>query len=133
VSGPLDTVTAYLAAFNSGDVEAMAAQFAPTGSILDGMAPHSWVGPEAARMWYADVLAESAHWGASDYHVTIGTPLHNSITRNTAYVVVPAVMSYYLDGRLRTQDGAHFTIALERKDGSWLIAAWAWTKGLPTW
>jgi hypothetical protein len=33
-------VRQYIDAFNTGDVDAMAAWFAPDGVILDGMAPH---------------------------------------------------------------------------------------------
>ena len=67
----------------------MAATFAVPGSILDGMAPHVWQGPTAAQDWYRDVLAEGAQHGASDYFVTLGKPLHNNITGDSAYVVVP--------------------------------------------
>ena len=50
-------------ALNRGDAGAMAAAFAPQGSILDGMAPHLWIGPMASR--YRGALAEGKRHGAS--------------------------------------------------------------------
>jgi hypothetical protein len=35
----------YIDAFNKGDAKRMAATFAVRGSILDGMTPHLWQGP----------------------------------------------------------------------------------------
>ncbi|MEU1208775.1 nuclear transport factor 2 family protein [Nocardia sp. NPDC005825] len=128
---PLHTVQTYLDAFNAADPVAMSAAFTPDGSILDGMAPHRWLGPTAAADWYRDVLAESAHLGASGYHVTIGDPLHDEVTGDAAYLVVPATMTFDLNGTRITQTGARFTVALRRLADGWRIAAWAWTKGSP--
>ena len=72
---PLDAVQAYLDAFNAGDAAAMSAAFAADASILDGMAPHLWLGPTAAADWSRDVLTEGAHLGASGYQVTLGEPV----------------------------------------------------------
>jgi ketosteroid isomerase-like protein len=126
---PLDAVQAYLDAFNAGDPAAMSAAFAADGSILDGMAPHLWLGPTAAADWYRDVLAEGEHLGASGYHVNIGEPLHNDTTGDAAYVVVPATMTFDLNGTTVTQTGATFTVALRRSADGWRVAAWAWAKG----
>ncbi|GAS89568.1 YybH family protein [Mycolicibacterium brisbanense] len=126
---PLDAVRAYLDAFNAGDPAAMSALFAPDGSILDGMAPHLWLGPTAAADWYRDVLTEGAHLGASGYEVTIGEPAHNTVTGDSAYVVVPATMTFDLGGTTITQTGATFTVALRRGADGWRVAAWAWAKG----
>jgi hypothetical protein len=107
----------------------MAATFADSAAILDGMAPHLWQGTNATRAWYSDVLAEGEQHGASGYFVTIGEPDHHDITGDSAYVVVPATMSFNLGGKQVTQTGAHFTVALRRITDGWRIAAWAWTKG----
>ena len=124
------TVRRYIEAFNrGGDADAMAAAFAPQSSILDGMAPHLWVGPTAGRDWYRDVLAEGTRHGASQYHVALDKPLHANVTGDAAYVVVPATMTFNLQGRQVTQTGAIFTVALRRLAEGWRIAAWAWAKG----
>jgi hypothetical protein len=128
---PLAAVRAYIDGFNQGDVEQMAAVFADSASILDGMAPHLWQGPAATREWYRDVLAEGELLGASGYFVTIGDPVHNDTTEGSAYVVVPATMTFTVRGNAVTQTGAFFTVALHQDGGQWRIAAWAWTKGRP--
>jgi ketosteroid isomerase-like protein len=123
-SDPMAAVRQYLNAFNKGDSEAMAAIFSVDGSILDGMAPHLWLGPNASRDWYADVLVEGEHHGASGYCVTLGEPLHNNVTGDSAYVVVPATMTFQVKGRQVTQTGATFTVALRELADGWRIAAW---------
>jgi ketosteroid isomerase-like protein len=126
---PLAAVQQYIDAFNNADAGRMAATFADTGSILDGMAPHLWQGPTAAQDWYNDVLVEGEQHGASGYFVTLGEPVHDNITGDSAYVVVPATMTFEVKGNQVTQTGAFFTTALRRTADGWRIAAWAWTKG----
>jgi ketosteroid isomerase-like protein len=129
---PIAAVRQYINGFNKGDAEAMAGSFADPGSILDGMAPHVWHGPTAAQDWYRDVLIEGKHRGASDYFVTVGEPLHNNVTGDSAYIVLPATMTFKLGGKQVTQSGAIFTVALRKLADGWRIAAWAWAKGTPS-
>ena len=126
---PVAAVQRYLDAFNSGDAAEMAACFASNGVILDGMAPHLWVGPTAASDWYRDVLIEGEHLGAGSYHVTSGEPMHNAVTGDSAYVVLPMTMTFDFRGQKVTQTDARFNVALAREGGEWRIAAWAWSKG----
>src|SRR5262245_33202905 len=126
---PMAAVHQYIDAFNRGDAEQMAAMFSAPASILDGMAPHLWVGTTAAQDWYRDVLIEGKEHGASNYHVTLGEPLQNKITGDAAYVVAPATMSFEVHGKKVTQTGAAFTVALRKLSEGWRIAAWAWMKG----
>ncbi len=126
---PLQAVQAYLAAFNAGDPQGMSDASIPEATILDGMAPHVWLGPTAAVDWYRDVLTEGEHLGASGYQVSIGAPEHNDIAGDAAYVVVPATMTFDLNGTKIVQTGAKFTVALRRLDDGWRVAAWAWAKG----
>jgi hypothetical protein len=115
---PLAAVHQYINAFNKGDGEAMAATFVAQGSILDGMAPHVWQGPTATQDWYRDVLVEGEEHGASGYLVTLGEPLHNNVTGDSAYVVVPATMTFNAHGRQVTQSGAIFTAALRKTNSA---------------
>lgn len=126
---PLAAVQQYIDAFNKGDRAGMSAAFSAPASILDGMAPHLWVGPTAAQDWYRDVLIEGEQHGASEYFVTIGEPLHNNITGDSAYVVVPATMKFKVQSQEIMQTGAVFTVALRKLTDGWHIAAWAWAKG----
>jgi ketosteroid isomerase-like protein len=124
-------VRQYIDAFNKGDAKLMAETFAVPASILDGMAPHLWLGSTATQDWYRDVLIEGKQHGAADYFVTVGEPLHNNVTRDTAYVVVPATMTFKVGRKQVTQSDAVFTVALRKVAEGWRIAAWAWTKGTP--
>jgi hypothetical protein len=126
---PMAAVHQYIDDFNKGDGEAMSATFAVPGSILDGMAPHVWQGPTASQDWYRDVLIEGERHGASDYFVTLGEPLHNKITGDSAYVVVPATMTFKVHSQQVVQNGAVLTVALRKLTDEWRIAAWAWAKG----
>ena len=130
MTDPMAAVRQYVDAFNRGDAAVMATTFTG-GSILDGMAPHVWQGPTATQDWYRDVLIEGKQHGASDYFITLGEPLHNNVTGDSAYVVVPATMTFKLRGQEITQVGAVFTVALRRLAEGWRIAAWAWAKGIP--
>jgi ketosteroid isomerase-like protein len=124
---PMATVRNYIDAFNRGDANAMAAAFAPQSSILDGISPTLMA--RTSQDWYRDVLAEGKQHGASGYRVTLDEPRHANVTGDAAYVVVPATMTFDLQGRQVTQTGALFTVALRRLAEGWRIAAWAWAKG----
>jgi ketosteroid isomerase-like protein len=126
---PMSAVRQYIDAFNRSDVKTMAATFAVPGSILDGMAPHIWQGATAAQDWYRDVLLEGEQHGASGYVVTLGEPRHLNVTGDSAYVVVPASMTFKVHGKQVTQTGATFTVALRKLAEGWRIGAWAWAKG----
>ena len=130
MTDPMAAVRQYVDAFNRGDAAVMASTFTG-GSILDGMAPHVWQGPTATQDWYRDVLIEGKQHAASDYFITLGEPLHNNVTSDSAYVVVPATMTFKLRGEQVTQSGAVFTVALRKLAEGWRIAAWAWAKGIP--
>ncbi len=75
------------------------------------------------------MLTEGELHGASGYFVTLAEPVHNNVTSDSAYVVVPATMTFTVKGTQVTQTGAFFTVALRKQTDGWRIAAWAWTKG----
>lgn len=126
---PLAAVQTYIAAFNDGDEIAMSSVLAPDGVTVDGMAPHVWLGPSAAKDWYRDVLVEAGHHGTSGYAIMLDEPVHHDIKGDTAYLVIPATMRFSANGAQVTQTGARFTVALRRLTPGWRITAWAWTKG----
>ena|SRR6476469_1965815 len=126
---PMMAVREYIKAFNAGDPEAMTATCADPMQILDGMSPHVWQGATASDDWYRDVLTEGEHLGASGYHIVLEDPRHVDTTDDSAYVVVPATMTFDLKGQQITQTGAVFTVALRKVSAEWRLAAWAWAKG----
>jgi hypothetical protein len=77
------------------------------------------------------VLIEGEEHGASGYFVSVGEPLHNNITGDSAYLVLPATMTFDVKGTKVTQSGAVFTFGLRKVTEGWRVAAWAWAKGTP--
>jgi ketosteroid isomerase-like protein len=126
---PMAAVRQYVDAFNNGDAKAMTAACADPMQILDGMSPHVWQGPTAAEDWWRDVLTEGEHLGASGYHITLDEPRHVDFKGDYGYVVVPAAMTFDLQGKQVTQTGSVYTVALRKVGGSWRLTAWAWAKG----
>lgn len=114
---------------NNADVDEMAAASADPMQILDGMAPHVWQGPTAARDWYADALAEGEHLGLTGYHIGLGDPRHVDISGDHAYSVVPATFDCQHRDKPVHQTGAVFTAALSRAETEWRLTAWARTRG----
>ncbi|MFE3989456.1 nuclear transport factor 2 family protein [Nocardia tengchongensis] len=128
-SDPMAVVRQYVDAFNNGDEKAMAAVCADPMQILDGTSPHVWQGPTAAEDWWRAALAEGEHVGASGYRIDLDEPRHVDATVDFAYVVVPCIFSYNLQGEQVTQTGAVFTAALGKVGTDWRLTAWAWAKG----
>ena len=126
---PFETVQLYIAAFNHGDADAMASCWSVPSSILDGMAPHVWIGATAPRDWYRDVLIEGEHHGATHYKLTFGDVRRNDIVGECAYFVISATLTFDLKGQPMTTPGL-FTVVLHKIDNSWLIRSWAWAKGI---
>ena len=52
-----------------------------------------------------------------------------NVNADSAYVVVPATMTFKLRRQQVKQTGAVFTVALRKLPEGWRIAAWAWAKG----
>ena len=125
----MGAVLHYVEAFNNSDSAGMAAICADPMQILDGMSPHVWQGPTAAEEWWRAVLAEGEHVGASGYRISLGEPRHVNVTGDTAYVVVPATMTFNIQGKQVTQTGSLFTVALRKLGTEWRLTAWAWAKG----
>ena len=71
----------------------------------------------------------SEHVGASGYHITLGEPRHLDVIGDNAYVVVPATMTFNIQGKQVTQTGSIFTVALRKLGTEWRMTAWAWAKG----
>jgi len=128
-TGPVGIVRHYIDCFNKGDIEGMAATCADPMSILDGMPPHVWHGPVASQDWYRDVLITGEREGASEYVVDLGEPSHVIVTGDSAYVAVPATMSFTVHGKQVRQSGSVFTVALRKFEAGWRLTAWAWAKG----
>jgi hypothetical protein len=67
--------------------------------------------------------------GAEGYRIALGIPSPIDVVDDSAYVVVPASMTFKAHNRQVTQSGATYTVALRRGSQGWRIRAWAWAKG----
>jgi ketosteroid isomerase-like protein len=123
VSAP---ITAFLAAFDKGDLKTAAAQTTGSMTIIDEVAPYSWTGPNALTGWASDLIGGDAKAGLSGESVAISAPSRIETSGDSAYVVVPAVYSFK-DHGAPMREGAQMTFALRKDAGGWKIAAWTWT------
>ena len=115
-------------ALNHGDAQSATAACASDMSILDSIPPYEWHGPGACTAWLGAFAADAAANGLSEIQVTLGTPRHVDLHGDHAYVVVPADLSYKLNGKATKEPGNTFTIALEKGASGWQISAWSWSK-----
>ena len=66
---------------------------------------------------------------ASVYQITLGEPRHVDVIGDSAYVVVPATMTFNIQAKQVTQTGSIFTVALRKLGTEWRLTAWAGAKG----
>jgi hypothetical protein len=119
-------VTAFVAAFDKGDMKTAAAQTAGSMTIIDEVAPYSWTGASALTGWAGDLIGGDAKAGITGESVAISAPSRIETSGETAYVVVPAVYSFK-DRGAPMSEPAQMTFALHKDAGGWKIAAWTWT------
>jgi ketosteroid isomerase-like protein len=119
-------ITAFVAAFDKGDMKTAAAQTADSLTIIDEVAPYSWTGPNALSGWAGALIGGDAKAGISGESVAISPPSRIEADGEDAYVVVPAVYSFKNHGE-PMREAAQMTFALHRGAAGWKIAAWTWT------
>jgi hypothetical protein len=129
----LTPITAFMTAFNKGDVAGAAATHAAVADlvIVDEVAPYVWHGPKAFHAWVADLGAEDAKRGIADQKVTIGAPTRVEVSGADAYVIVPATYTFTEKGAAM-RAASQMTFTLKKGTGGWLIHGWTWTGPKPT-
>lgn len=129
---PTAPIDAFLAAFNKGDIAAIAAT--QNGSdlvIIDEVPPHMWQGPRAVKAWLASLGAYDKARGRSDGAVTCSKPQVLNVAGDRGYAVVPAVYSFKEKGK-PMREVATMTFALRHGAGGWKIAGWTWNGMVPS-
>jgi len=111
---------------NKGDMKSALAACADETSIVDDVPPHEWHGAGACARWAADLDAASKKNGISDEFVSLGKPRHVDITGDRAYLVVPAMLRFKLNGK-PMQHPAFWTLAMHKEPAGWRITGWAWS------
>lgn len=124
-------IDAFLLAFNGGDMNVAANQFAPAGtSIIDEFSPYYWIGPTALTQWAADHYKDAEPRGISDGKVTAGKSSLTDVAAGVAYAIAPAHYTFKQNGIAMVEDGT-MTFALAGKAKAWKIAAWTWSGPTP--
>lgn len=122
-------VRKWIEAFNKGDVEAAKAGCAEATSIIDEFPPYEWHGAGACSTWMDDFDANAKSSGLTDSIVTIGKPLHATVTGDRGYLVIPAGYTYKNNGKPAAQKDAVLTIAMQKGAAGWTMTGWAWSTG----
>lgn len=125
----LAVVNQFIDGFNKGDVPAAIATCAAQTSILDEFAPFEWSGAGACGKWAADYDADAKKKGITAGAVTLGTPRHNVVAGDRAYLVIPASYDVTQQGKPVKQTGAVMTVTLRKDAAGWKITGWSWSTG----
>ncbi len=115
--------------FNKGDMKTAMAICADATSIIDDVPPHEWHGAGACNNWLNDYDAYVKTGEITEEVFTMSKPRHVEVTADRAYVVAPMSFSYKAKGKPIMENGAIFTIALQKGATGWRITGWAWTEG----
>jgi hypothetical protein len=116
----------FVDAIDKGDAKTMLGDCAAQSAVIDDFPPYHWQGAAGCADWASDFDAFAKKNGITDAHVTLGKPRHVEVTGDRAYLVVPGAFSFRQAGKLVTQGGATWTIALQKFAEGWRITAWSW-------
>jgi hypothetical protein len=119
----MKVVNQFVDGFNTADSKTVLATCAHQTAIIDAFAPYTW---QSCSMWMEAYNAWAKKSGIMEGMVTLAAPKLVDITGDRAYVVVPASFAYKQNGKPMNQDGAVWTLVLQKGTAGWRITAWAW-------
>jgi ketosteroid isomerase-like protein len=122
-------VNQFIGGFNKGDVPAAVATCAAQTSIIDEIPPFEWSGTGACGKWAHDYDADARKKGITAGAVTLGTPRHNMVEGDRAYLVIPTSYEITRNGKQVKQTGAVMAVTLRKGSAGWKITAWSWATG----
>jgi ketosteroid isomerase-like protein len=128
-SDVLAVIHQYVDGFNTGDAKSGMAACADQTLIIDDFPPHVWDGAGACAKWANDFDALAKKTQFTDGVLTLGKARHLDVTGDRAYVVLPASLTYKLEGKPMQTTGSLWTFALQKTAAGWRITAWAWAAG----
>ncbi len=126
-SGVMAPIRQFINGFNTGNMRSAVAACDSTSSVIDDFPPHVWPGPRGCADWARAYTGMANFMSITSARVILGTARDFKVTKDRAYVVLPAAFTYKAHGKPVTENGARFTFALRRVGAGWRITGWAWT------
>jgi ketosteroid isomerase-like protein len=120
----------WLTAFNKGDFQGTSATCAEQASIVDDIPPYEWHGADACTKWARDLDKVAKEAGYASLFCTVGKVKYIEVTGDRSYVVVPATLTYKLNGKPLRQSGASWALAFQKATSGWRVVGWAWAEGV---
>jgi hypothetical protein len=117
-----------LDAFNNKNFTLFNSTFAGDVVIIDGFAPHRWLGPNAQGRWWADAEIWAKDLGVLGEHISIQEIRHWQVVGNRAYAVISATLTITLQNReLITRPGI-LTYTLVKLGEHWKAEGHTWAR-----
>lgn len=117
----------FLDGINAGNIDsAMAAYVHGDITIIDEFAPHVWMGPDAPHAWLDDYAKDSAAKGLTEGHVRYGRPARGEVEADAAYLIVPTLYTFKLNGTPMAEEG-QMTFVVNHEASGWKIKGWTWS------
>jgi hypothetical protein len=119
-------VRSEIAAFNRGDLSDAIAHCTDEMSIIDNFPPHEWHGAGACTRWASDLVAFLRDAGITPLSMIAGRPRHVDVVGDRAYVVIPTMFRFKLNGKV-ARDPGQLTFAMMKMQGNWKFTGWSWS------
>lgn len=120
---------AFASAFNNHQTDYPDGVFTDDCAIIDEFPPYLWAGHGSAREWYSVLMGrtpeEQKKRVAANERLKLGVPKFARINGDFAYLVVPSVLTWTIDGKKHRQTG-EWVITEVRRGGAWVISAHSW-------
>lgn len=127
VAEAMRPIRQFLDGINAGNIDnALAAYAHGDITITDEFAPHVWMGPDAPHAWLDDYARDSAAKGLTEGHVRYGRPARGEVETDSAYLIVPTLYTFKLNGAPMAEEG-QMTFVVNREATGWKIKGWTWS------
>lgn len=123
---PMDIVNKSIIAINKRDMKGFAALCTQDAIAIDNFTPHIWRDNGCAG-WASGYVAVMRSDGDIGGIFTLGTPKRDDVSRDRAYIVVPAKFTYSEKGKPGRVLGL-LTYVMKRTTAGWQIAAWVFSE-----
>ncbi|WEH12980.1 nuclear transport factor 2 family protein [Streptomyces sp. VNUA24] len=120
-----DVVRHHVLALNSADEDAIAEDWAPSGTLVDAFPPFVWDGDAPTRKWWKDLQAAIGSAGLTTVEFELGDWQRVFVAGDHAYAVAHAT-AHVSGPELAVEARGTWTFVLARSDARWKIVSWNW-------